>query len=116
MKTPFSVAAAALPLVTAGLIGVSSAPAQADCSHAWSNKDAGTGSAIWSDPTAKLRTGPHSSCSLVNWLPGGTTLYYHCYTINADGNTWTHARRAGTDIQGWVWDEYLSDGGSTKRC
>jgi hypothetical protein len=113
MSRTFSIAAA-LTLVTAGLVGVTSAPAQASCAHGWSNKDSTSGSAAWSD--AKLRTGPHSSCALVYWVPGGTTLRYHCYTTNAAGNTWTHARYAGTDEQGWIWDGHLSDGGSTKRC
>lgn len=116
MKYRLLIVAAIFPLLAAGLIGGGTAPAYADCGHAWSNKDAGSGSTIWSDPEPKFRTGPHDYCNLVNYLPGGTTLYYHCYTVNETGNTWTHARRAGTDIQGWIWDGYLSDGGSTVRC
>lgn len=116
MKRSLSVAAATIPLVSAGLVGITAAPAAADCGHNWSNKDADSGTAIWSDPTPKLRTGPHSHCNLVYWIPGGTKLYYHCYTSNAAGNTWTHARRAGTNKSGWIWDGYLQDGGSNVRC
>jgi hypothetical protein len=116
MTRTIPIAAAALPLVAAGLVGVSSAPAQAACGHSWSNKDSGGSSVIWSDPQPKFRTGPHDYCSLVNWLPGGTDVYYHCFTTNEAGHTWTHARRAGTDIQGWIYDGYLSDGGSNRPC
>lgn len=106
--------AATIPLVTAGLVGLTPTPAHAGCAHGWSNIDATGGTANWSN--AKMRTGPHSSCSIVYWVNGGSTLYYHCYTVNSDGNTWTHVRYAGTQEYGWIWDGHLQDGGSTKRC
>lgn len=126
MKRTPSVATATLTLIAAGLVGASPASAQqpaapsgpgpTGCGHSWSNKDAGSGNANWTDPMAKLRTGPHANCSLVSWIPGGTKLYYHCYVVNAAGNTWTHARRAGFETMGWIYDDYLNDGGSTKPC
>jgi len=109
-------ATATLPLVTAGLVAGTPSAAQADCGHSWSNKDADSGNVVWISPTPRMRTGPHGHCDSVSVLSGGTKLYYHCYVVNEAGNTWTHARRAGTNIQGWVWDEVLSDYGSVVRC
>ncbi|MDQ1742499.1 MAG: hypothetical protein QOE23_838 [Pseudonocardiales bacterium] len=42
--------------------------------------------------------------------------WYHCYQVNSHGHTWTHVRIDGTTAKGWVYDAYLSNGGSTVPC
>lgn len=110
--------AVALPLLVASATLTAAPPASAGtaaCTHpSWSNKDDGSG--FPRDSSELLRTGPNSGCPAVADVPDSRRLYYHCYTVNSAGNTWTHARIDGTQINGWIWDGNLSDGGSTKRC
>ncbi|MEU9608870.1 SH3 domain-containing protein [Streptomyces sp. NPDC017979] len=111
--------AAVLPLVAmAGLVtaatpAVSADAGPASCSHSWSNKDGDTGRVKQTSP---LRQGPHEACGSVAQVYTTSLLAYHCYMTNGVGNTWTHARIQGTDIQGWIWDGNLRDNGSTKPC
>jgi hypothetical protein len=36
--------------------------------------------------------------------------------VNSYGNTWTHLRLSGTNVEGWVYDVYLDDFGATHLC
>ncbi|MCZ4121950.1 SH3 domain-containing protein [Streptomyces sp. H39-S7] len=119
---------AVLALATTGLALASSlavaTPSQAaatvSCSG-WnhSNKDSGSGS---STGTYALKSGPYAACSYSGQTYNGTYLYYHCYTVNEYGNTWTWARIAGTGTEGWMSDANLTlnpDGftrGATQHC
>ncbi|GAA2399550.1 hypothetical protein Cme02nite_08480 [Catellatospora methionotrophica] len=114
MKRRLLTAAAAIPLVVAGTVTALAAPASANCgSHSWSNKDSDSGYTLDSSP---IRSGPHESCGTVRTVGASTMLYYHCFTTNESGNTWTHVRIAGTETYGWVFDDHLNDHGSFKRC
>ncbi|MBE9500236.1 hypothetical protein IHE61_26035 [Streptomyces sp. GKU 257-1] len=84
-----------------------------DCSWAHSNKDAGAGGTTTS---TRMQAGPYGACGTVVVAGPGVKMYYHCYVVNKYGNKWSHVRAAGTSINGWVWNEHLDDGGSTKRC
>nr|WP_237524323.1 MULTISPECIES: SH3 domain-containing protein [unclassified Streptomyces] len=86
----------------------------AACTHpAWSNKDSGSGYVAGS--SAPLRTGPSADCPTTATVYGAL-LYYHCYVTNSAGNTWTHARIDGTQINGWIYDGNLTNSGAVKHC
>ncbi|MEU5563561.1 hypothetical protein [Micromonospora musae] len=63
-----------------------------------------------------LRVGPYGACEQTYRFVEADLLYYHCYTTNVYGNTWTHVRIAGTNYSGWVWDDILTDLGSNVPC
>lgn len=118
MKRSLSVAAAAIPVVTVGLIGGVSAPAQAEptqisCTHPWSDKD--TDSGTTKSNNAVLRTGPDNSCNVVVRVPGGVSLDFDCYTINDAGKKFTHVQFDDAHKQGWISHVYL-DTVSNERC
>ncbi|MEU5979645.1 SH3 domain-containing protein [Streptomyces sp. NPDC047315] len=100
-------------LVTAATPAISAESSPRSCSHTWSNKDGDTGRVRSSAP---LRQGPHEACGSVAQVHNSSLLAYHCYMTNGVGNTWTHARIQGTNIDGWIYDGNLLDGGSTKPC
>ncbi|GHJ93349.1 MULTISPECIES: SH3 domain-containing protein [Streptomyces] len=108
---PFLVASATM--VSVPVAGAATSGAAA-CTHpAWSNKDAGYG--YVSGSSAPLRTGPSQDCPVTATVYGAR-LYYHCYVVNSAGNTWTHARIDGTQINGWIYDGNLSNSGALERC
>ncbi|HEU5270692.1 MAG TPA: hypothetical protein VFU36_12265 [Jatrophihabitans sp.] len=112
-------AAATLPLLVGGLTVVTASPADAiTCIHpAWSDKDqTGYGEIAAGFSNIHMYDGPMSSCGVVATLNPGQKLYYHCYYLNASGNTYTHLRIAGTSIEGWVGDNFLNNYGSAYRC
>jgi hypothetical protein len=114
MNRRLMAALATIPLVAAGLVASVAAPASANCgSHPWTNRDGDTGFTLDRSP---IRTGPHESCAVVRTVPASTSLFYHCFTVNESGNTWTHVRIAGTQTFGWVFDDHLNDHGSFDRC
>ncbi|MEV1008688.1 SH3 domain-containing protein [Streptomyces sp. NPDC049881] len=99
------------PAATAGETGANA------CQHpSWSNKDSGTGTIGDHINVGRIRTGPNEGCDVRHALFDDVTLYYHCFVLNSAGNTWTHVRVKGTDINGWIWDYNLNNGGSTKLC
>ncbi|MFE4455670.1 SH3 domain-containing protein [Streptomyces sp. NPDC056796] len=105
--------AASATLVSAPTAGAAAAGADA-CTHpAWANNDSGSG--YVSGSSAPLRTGPNAGCPTTATVYSAK-LYYHCYVVNAEGNTWTHARIDGTQINGWIYDGNLSNGGAVKPC
>ncbi|MGW6566520.1 protein kinase domain-containing protein [Streptomyces sp. NPDC054975] len=64
-----------------------------------------------------LYTGPYAECSWVTAIKSGTKVYYHCYATNAHGNKWIYARIEGTETEGWVYSEKVTQkGGSLARC
>ncbi|MFC8277328.1 protein kinase [Streptomyces sp. NPDC057271] len=64
-----------------------------------------------------LYTGPYSVCSYVTVIKTGTKVYYHCYVTNAQGNKWIYARIQGTETEGWLYSEKVTqNGGSLARC
>ena len=114
MNRRLMAALATIPLVAAGLVASVAAPASANCgSHQWSDLDSSGGFTLDRSP---IREGPHESCDVVQTVPASTALFYHCYTVNEAGNTWTHVRIAGTQTFGWVKDTHLNDLGSFVRC
>ncbi|MEW2576887.1 SH3 domain-containing protein [Streptomyces syringium] len=116
--------AAAVPLLLASATLVTApsagaAPTGADaCTHpAWSNKSGGKGTPKGS--SALIRTGPNKGCGVTAEVGTSVTLFYHCWVINSAGNRWTHVRVEGTEINGWVYNPQLDDGGSDhpgNRC
>ncbi|WP_424886961.1 SH3 domain-containing protein [Streptomyces sp. XH2] len=109
--------AAVAPLLaaTAGLAVVApsaeAAPTGADaCTHpAWSNKSGAKGTAKGAD--AKVRTGPNEGCGVVATVGTSVTLYYHCWVNNSADHKWTHVRIEGSNLEGWVYNARLDDGG-----
>lgn len=116
----------ALGLGTVVAFGTMGVPAQASISTgtavtcgnaAWPHqpKDGAFGE-VTSSTSVAVHTGPYGACSIVAYLSPDTELEYDCYATNDYNNTWTWVRnRDGASI-GWVYDAYLSGGGSSKRC
>ncbi|MDQ1015172.1 SH3 domain-containing protein [Streptomyces afghaniensis] len=98
--------------LTAAAPSATAAPAEAQaCTHpAWSNKSSGTGTA--KGDTALVRTGPSADCAVTAEVGTDRTLYYHCWVTNSSGNKWTHVRIDGLNVNGWVYNGNLDDGGS----
>jgi hypothetical protein len=110
-------AIAAMVLVLGGLlVGAGSSQATTDvCTHpAWSNKDGGSGHGT--QGSTPVHNGPYGDCPVVFYVSNSALLYYHCYVVNSYGNTWTHLRLSGTNLEGWVYDVYLDDFGATHLC
>ncbi|HEV2886974.1 MAG TPA: hypothetical protein VGX49_08710 [Jatrophihabitans sp.] len=99
-----------------GLAIATAGPADAiTCTHpGWSDKDPGSGTG--NSSSTPVHTGPAGSCAVVATVGTAVVLHYHCYVVNSAGNTWTNVRIDGTNIDGWVWDSYLDDGGSFYHC
>ena len=76
--------------------------------HTWDYGKTGSGHLTRS---AGLHVGPSGVPSVVR-LGANQLLYYHCWVENVYGNRWTHARIAGTSVQGWISNDVLDDGGS----
>ncbi|MFJ4343306.1 hypothetical protein [Streptomyces sp. NPDC088915] len=115
-----TVAGAALVLTpTTATAGTSGGTGALNCSHAWWNLDHDD-----KDPkeikrsNVNIRSGPHaaSGCGVVGTLNPGDQVYYHCYTTTQNEGTWTHLRKDGTSVNGWVKDTLLPDGGSRFEC
>jgi hypothetical protein len=123
MSTPSSLrriaaAAVTVPLLSGGFIALNAQSASADCgSHpAWQNLSSGAGRVTNSSP---IRTGPYQSCDVVRQVDTSKDLFYHCWVQNSEGNKWTHVRLANTNVEGWMYNGNLNDGGSTaasSRC
>jgi hypothetical protein len=90
----------------------------ATCGQSWSDKDK-SGSGFPDGPGSPsqvtLPSGIYGACSSRGDVYG-IRLCYHCYRVNSYGNTWTNVRIDGTNVNGWVYDAYLSNGGSTVPC
>jgi hypothetical protein len=108
------------------VFGAMGAPAQASvpvgtevtCGNAaWphQSKDGVNGEVIASASVA-VHTGPYGDCATTGYLPSGTKLTYDCYAVNDYNNTWTWVRDPRGASIGWVYDAYLSRGGSSKLC
>ncbi|WP_240796353.1 SH3 domain-containing protein [Streptomyces sp. RFCAC02] len=100
---------------------VAAETAAAACTHPdWSNKDAGVGSLEDGRSSAPLHSGPNAGCPVVGEALFYMDIYYHCYVFNSAGNTWSHVRAYNhfddDSINGWIWDPYLEDVGSTRAC
>ncbi|WP_405796298.1 hypothetical protein [Streptomyces sp. NBC_01506] len=116
------VAGTALVLApTAATAKTSDAVGVLSCSHAWSNKDPdGSNPKTINRTGVNIRSGPHaaagSACGVVGSLTTGNQVFYHCYTVTQNEGTWTHLRKNGTSLDGWVKDTLLPDGGSSYQC
>lgn len=94
------------------------APDAVTCGNAhWphSPKDGTVGKVIKSG-SAAVHTGPYGACTTVGYISSGASVQYDCYVVNEYGNTWTWVRVPGGGSLGWVYDAYLSNGGSLYRC
>ena len=118
----FGVSAAVLPLVAGGIVLVTPGVAEAvTCGQSWSNKDTATGQGITipsqGQYTIPMHTGIYGECPVKSNVSTGVKLRYDCYRRNSYGNTWTHLNLDGyPNVNGWVWDDYLNDGGSNVPC
>ncbi|MFF0058647.1 SH3 domain-containing protein [Streptomyces microflavus] len=63
-----------------------------------------------------MRSGSDISCASRGLAHLSHTLNYHCYTLGADGHTWTYARNLTTGYAGWMRDNLLTDRGSQVHC
>ncbi|MFE4519228.1 hypothetical protein ACFRMQ_34180 [Kitasatospora sp. NPDC056783] len=52
----------------------------------------------------------------MGFLNPGDQVFHHCYTTTQSEGTWTHLRKSGTALEGWVKDDLLPDGGSGYAC
>lgn len=120
MRSPrrFLTAAAAVPLLASVMVVLTPGVAEAvTCGQSWSDNDKG-GSGYPAGPgggPVTLHTGIYGDCPS-NGSVNGYRLFYHCYRTNSYGHTWTHVRIDVIDVKGWVYDAYLSNGGSTVPC
>ena len=120
MRIPrrFLRAAAVVPLLASTMVVLTPGVAEAaTCGQSWSDKDK-TGSGFPAGPGdghVTLRTGIYESCPSLG-TERGIRLYYHCYRRNSYNHTWTSVRMEGYDWSAWVYDPYLSNGGSTVPC
>ncbi|MFJ4868982.1 hypothetical protein [Streptomyces sp. NPDC088757] len=114
------VAGTALVLTpTTATAGTSGETGALSCSHTWSNRDPdGSHPKTITRSAVNVRSGPHaaSGCGVVGTLNPGDQVYYHCYTTTQNEGTWTHLRKNGTSMDGWVKDTLLPDGGSNYAC
>ncbi|WP_148082020.1 SH3 domain-containing protein [Streptomyces botrytidirepellens] len=123
-----AVLAATLGAGTALLLAPTAATAQTSdaegilsCSHAWSNQDPdGSDPKTITRNAVNVRSGPHAAagttCGVVGSLNSGDEVFYHCYTTTQNEGTWTHLRKNGTSLDGWVKDTLLPRGGSNYPC
>ncbi|WP_196279177.1 SH3 domain-containing protein [Catellatospora vulcania] len=65
--------------------------------------------------SVSLRNGPDWQCDVTDTATINNSVDYHCFVYDANWETWTYLRTATTKY-GWVWDGYLSDGGSQIHC
>ncbi|WP_328396535.1 hypothetical protein OHS70_11870 [Streptomyces sp. NBC_00390] len=112
----------------AGLVlGTMAAPAaqatvtgesEATCGNAhWPRQpNDGTRGTITKCTSVAAHTGPYGACTVVGHIAPGTTVEYDCYVWNDYGNSWTWVREPGGGSLGWVYDAYLSGGGSNEPC
>jgi hypothetical protein len=121
MRIPrrFLAAAAAVPLLASAMVVLTPGVAEAvTCGQSWSDKDK-SGSGFPDGPGSPgevtLRSGIYGDCAS-RGTTYGIRLWYHCYRANSYGHTWTNVRIDGTNVNGWVYDAYLDDGGSTVAC
>ncbi len=91
-------------------------PQTMSCSHNWGPLDPVNGHVTV--PSAAIHTGPHANCQVIDHVNPSQGLDFHCYIWNGS-NTWTHVYVVGSNnprINGWIWDEYLTGGGSNEQC
>jgi|GEM_PF-1335840 len=118
----FLASAVAIPVVAGGLVLVTPGVAEAvTCGQSWSNKDTATGQGITipsqGQYTIPMHNGIYGDCAVKSNVSTGIKLRYDCYRRNSYGNTWTHLNLDGyPNVNGWVWDNYLNDGGSLVPC
>ena len=120
------VAAAASAAVLAVTALVVAAPAgAADVCSGLSHPNLDSGSGRITHGTVDVHTGPAGSCRVVGVIGTSQVFSYYCYRGNQYGNTWTYGRywiaaspphSSGAWVYGWVWDDYLDDGGSKRSC
>jgi len=111
-------AAAVVPLLASVMVVLTPGVAEAvTCGQSWSDQDKG-GYGYPDGPgdgTVTMHTGIYGACPSAGTVRG-FKLWYHCYRTNSYGHTWTNVRVDGTTVSGWVYDAYLSDGGSIYHC
>jgi hypothetical protein len=87
--------------VSAAIAPAAHATAQVEC---WTPTANGEGRATMK-VGVYLTDGPYQTgCGTWGWVPAGSTVYFHCWTINSYGNVWWYVRLAGTDLYGWTSD------------
>ena len=120
MRSPrtFLRAAAVVPLLASAMVVLTPGVAEAvTCGQSWSDVDK-SGSGFPDGPgdgTVMMHTGMYGDCPSAGTVRG-FKLWYHCYRTNSYGHTWTNLRMEGYDWSAWVYDAYLSDGGSLYPC
>ena len=120
MRVPrrFLTAAAVVPLLASVMVVLTPGVAEAaTCGQSWSDNDK-TGFGYPDGPgdgTVTMHTGIYGACPSLGTVRG-FKLWYHCYRVNSYGHTWTNVRVDGTNVSGWVYDAYLSNGGSIHPC
>lgn len=87
---------------------------QGCANHAHSNIDSNTGQT--NGTGVRIRSGPHTTCTIRGLANPGQVLDYHCFNVNEAGRTWTFLRNTATGVQGWVRDDLLNDAGSFVHC
>ncbi|MGW3208399.1 SH3 domain-containing protein [Streptomyces sp. NPDC001135] len=111
--------AVAAPVIALASVTVAAPTASASAASGCFNpphpdKDSATGH-VNAGQTAPLRVGFNSACGTVVTLKSNWKLYYHCVAFNGS-SWWTHVRVEGSNLEGWVWDMNLNNGGSDKEC
>ncbi len=106
-----------------GLVSGLATPAAASCSHAHSPISTNGPIQITGDSVA-MRTGPHTSCGLVDRFYTGDYMTPHCWVAGDSVTrgsytygTWSYVSLFGLgEPGGWVSDAYLSDDGADTHC
>ncbi|MBY8881575.1 SH3 domain-containing protein [Actinacidiphila acidipaludis] len=65
---------------------------------------------------ANIRSGSSTGCAIRGTADAGHKLNYYCWTLGSDNASWTYLKDQTTGVQGWVYDQLLSDHGSSLYC
>ncbi|WP_375335348.1 SH3 domain-containing protein [Micromonospora sp. CP22] len=111
-------------VATTGIVAISGTPASASsCSHSATDKQTTSGQVVLAGSTGlAVRSGPHTSCTLLGRVPNGHWVTYWCHTagdtVNGT-NRWVridYSAGGGSGVLGgWVSSYYLNTA-STQAC
>jgi hypothetical protein len=100
------VAALTLAVTTGGLVVVSASPASAHCGGHTPHPDRYSLGGVSFKSGARIRSHPHTNCTVRGHGNPGNVIDVHCYAIT--GRQWWYVRNTTTGVQGWVRNDVLN--------